>query len=95
MQEKQTQNVTNKDKMESSRSPLFDCLLSIVGDVVLDLFLLHKRRKNRLVDGVICRMENDKPQTKKKEKADTKKEVKKGVEGGGRGGGQRERECMA
>ena len=40
--------------MESSRFPLLYRLLTVLGDIVLDLLLLHERGKDGLINGVIC-----------------------------------------
>lgn len=44
---------THQDEMEAARPPLLDRFLAILRNVVLDLFLLHERRQNGLVDRVI------------------------------------------
>ena len=45
---------TYQNKMERSRLPLLHRLLAVLGDIVLDLLLLHERGKDGLIDGVIC-----------------------------------------
>lgn len=42
-----------QDEMETARVPLLNSFLSILRDVVFDLFLLHKGRQYRLIDRVI------------------------------------------
>ena len=41
--------------MEAAGMPLLNGFLSVLGDVVLDLFLLHERRQDRLINRVIYR----------------------------------------
>lgn len=52
------ERITHKNQMESTRLPLLNSLLPILRDIVFDLFLLHERGQNRLVDRIIWKLQH-------------------------------------